>query len=698
MREVKPTQKPVPSSDVKDLFFNSGKIDEWVNSLQHEYTDRFGKCHKTAAGMEWVFNQLVERFKIESEQALLAAGYAPTGTFQEGAEVVSRNGTVLWKLPDGDGDHYRWDGDLPKQVPAGSTPQSTGGIGKGAWVSVGDASLRGDLLREAGAGLIGTSSGLTVQQSINRRFWHAEDFLPAGFALDGSISYTTQLQLAISMAASAGVILVMPNFEVLIDPAGTEFGGLDVPSGAHIIFDKKSKLRIKANDLENYELLSIRDKSNITIENPQLVGDKYTHTGTAGEWGVCIAIRGMCNDINIINPKIDEAWGDGIYIGQIQDTVESTPKNVKITNPVINRCRRQGISVTSADGLTIDNPVINYTSSSDSAAYLPAGPHAGIDIEPNSFNSVLNNIKINNISGKDNDAGLFYIFLGGIEKQYPVGGVYNVDVTVDGLSDVGSLVGLQLAGLSKNVTYSGAVFINKMSSLNPKRNGIRARSWSPAVPVIVDGCSITNWHNDTSTAAIDTAPISVYQNTDSNFPAIGGLRVNDLILKNNKDSGSISENMVFTSSTSTAGVEGVFIALAVFDVPKTPSFVQSQAGSIDFRNLRFGKGIIQHRESSWTQSIGISTDIIVNHPTAQITMTLPNVATYEGVFEGYRFRVVKGTGGYPTFRFRKGDVPLYFNGVSGGNFLVSSESGVVDVEFDGIAFYATSKGTVSKES
>ncbi|ENU1228532.1 hypothetical protein [Providencia rettgeri] len=167
MREVKPTQKPVPSSDVKDLFFNSGKIDEWVNSLQHEYTDRFGECHKTAAGMEWVFNQLVERFKIESEQALLAAGYAPAGTFQEGAEIVSRNGTVLWKLPDGDGDHYRWDGDLPKQVPAGSTPQSTGGVGKGAWVSVGDASLRGDLSSIDSPVIVsGMPAGFLVKSSI----------------------------------------------------------------------------------------------------------------------------------------------------------------------------------------------------------------------------------------------------------------------------------------------------------------------------------------------------------------------------------------------------------------------------------------------------------------------------------------------------------------------------------------------------
>ncbi|MCD2528668.1 hypothetical protein LPL65_11565 [Providencia huaxiensis] len=144
MREVKPTQKPVPSSDIKDLFFNSGLLDIWATSLEHKYIDRFGNCHLTAAGMEWIFNELVTKFKIESEQALLAAGYAPAGAFQEGAEVVSRNGTVLWKLPDGDGDHYRWDGDLPKQVPAGSTPQSTGGVGKGAWVSVGDASFRSD--------------------------------------------------------------------------------------------------------------------------------------------------------------------------------------------------------------------------------------------------------------------------------------------------------------------------------------------------------------------------------------------------------------------------------------------------------------------------------------------------------------------------------------------------------------------------
>lgn len=137
-----PTNKPVPSKEMRDLAYNAERIDEFVTSLQHEYKDRFGQCHRTIEGINWVATQLIERFKVEMEQAILVAGYVPVGTFQEGAELANRNETVLWKLPDGDGDHYRWDGDLPKPVPAGSTPQSTGGIGKGAWVSVGDATVR----------------------------------------------------------------------------------------------------------------------------------------------------------------------------------------------------------------------------------------------------------------------------------------------------------------------------------------------------------------------------------------------------------------------------------------------------------------------------------------------------------------------------------------------------------------------------
>lgn len=85
-------------------------------------------------------------------------GYALIDSFQAGASITTRFEALHWQLPDGNGEYYRWDGSLPKTVPSGSTPYSTGGVGTGAWVSVGDASLRSDL----------TKYGATVDQIAHR--------------------------------------------------------------------------------------------------------------------------------------------------------------------------------------------------------------------------------------------------------------------------------------------------------------------------------------------------------------------------------------------------------------------------------------------------------------------------------------------------------------------------------------------------
>lgn len=80
----------------------------------------------------------------ETAQALQewenTVAYAPSGDFDSGFTATMRTEIYLYQ-----GEWYRWDGALPKTVAASETPASSGGIGSGAWLSVGDAALRQDI-------------------------------------------------------------------------------------------------------------------------------------------------------------------------------------------------------------------------------------------------------------------------------------------------------------------------------------------------------------------------------------------------------------------------------------------------------------------------------------------------------------------------------------------------------------------------
>jgi len=133
-----PTKKPIPSEDVKDLKFNAGKIDEEVGSTSSEfYIDRFNVKHLTNYGRNKLAKDAIANF-----------GYITIDSFEDGAVISLPNQILRFKS---NGEYYRWDGDFGsggKNVPVGSTPESTGGIGLGKWVSVGDGSLRNNLASE----------------------------------------------------------------------------------------------------------------------------------------------------------------------------------------------------------------------------------------------------------------------------------------------------------------------------------------------------------------------------------------------------------------------------------------------------------------------------------------------------------------------------------------------------------------------
>ena len=128
---TQPTNLPVPSESPFDFKFNIGKIDEVVTSSALKCTDRFGGDHYTIEGLRWL-----------AQQTMAAFGYITIDSFEEGATLTLPNEVLRLEAT---GEYYRWDGVFPKTVPAGSTPASTGGIGLGEWLSVGDAVLRVDV-------------------------------------------------------------------------------------------------------------------------------------------------------------------------------------------------------------------------------------------------------------------------------------------------------------------------------------------------------------------------------------------------------------------------------------------------------------------------------------------------------------------------------------------------------------------------
>jgi hypothetical protein len=190
---TQPTQLPVPSESPRDLKFNAGKIDEFVNSPERQYIDRFEHPHYTIEGLRWLAQQSIAMF-----------GYIPVDSFQAGATITLPNQMLR---DTSSGEYYRWDGPLPKVVPAGSTPSTAGGVGVGEWLSVGAAAV-GSYAEGAGDALVavkqpyGSAVG-TTQHEFNSRQLYFADWGAKG---DGVTDDSAAIQRACNEAPSGSTI------------------------------------------------------------------------------------------------------------------------------------------------------------------------------------------------------------------------------------------------------------------------------------------------------------------------------------------------------------------------------------------------------------------------------------------------------------------------------------------------------------
>lgn len=218
--------------------------------------------------------------------------------------------------------------------------------------------------------------------------------LPKGYVKTGNRDYTQEIQQALLKYRN----VVFPDFPILINEKG-----LTVSSNSNLYFENSSKLILKANNLTHYEILRIHDVDNVNVFFANIQGDKVSHIGKDGEWGMGISVRGVSN-IMLYSPKVKECWGDGIYLGVSPVTNNINNYNVKIVKGVIDNNRRNGISIISAENLNVSQMILANT--------LGTPPMAGIDIEPDASTDIIRNLYFNDITSFNNTTHGFLFVLG----------------------------------------------------------------------------------------------------------------------------------------------------------------------------------------------------------------------------------------------------------------------------------------------
>lgn len=289
-----PTHKPVPSDDIRDHVYAGGMLDKVVTSQEMEYTDRFGGEHYTIEGLRWL-----------AQQAIAAFGYITLDSFQDGATLTLPNHVLRFKLPDGDGEYYRWDGSFPKVVPADSTPESSGGIGPGAWIGVGDASLRANLgSSEKGFGLsmVALEQGGNAQQAIQYITPQMK-----GAPANGT-GYDTDAMIA-CLATGKEVKLTGEKYVF-------ECNKINLPSGARLYLEAGTEIKWVNNTGNNGSGQQAWGFKAQGVANILISGGTYRHED---DTMVILAVQSGCESITIEHARcygprlLDVMDGDNTY-------------------------------------------------------------------------------------------------------------------------------------------------------------------------------------------------------------------------------------------------------------------------------------------------------------------------------------------------------------------------------------------------
>lgn len=227
--------------------------------LAKEYTDAAGISADNAKDSENEARRIAESIKTAG-----LMGYITRRSFEKGFNVTAWNEALLWEA---DGNYYRWDGTLPKNVPVGSTPESAGGVGKGKWLSVGDATLRTEMLR----GRFKFEGAESVYYVPNINFNTSVDNRAAAYAFASKIYIPRDVTIRVNLLPDDDVRKFVGEGKLIVK---NQFYGGDM------LFDVEKATNGNGRSVKDV-LMSAYSRQAYGVADVGIVGDSITD----GAWG-----------------------------------------------------------------------------------------------------------------------------------------------------------------------------------------------------------------------------------------------------------------------------------------------------------------------------------------------------------------------------------------------------------------------------
>ena len=414
-----------PVNDLKEAITElGGELDptaKWSAVPAHSDAEIGGPMDAQAEALAARTKMLRTEVMEALRRSYAEAGYDLIGRFRNiGLVVNTAVDAVLWEPT---GVAYSYSGTLPHTIGAGETP-----IGNPLWVPRDSSSLRQELSTESGAGLslsqVATAYGLKFSDG---GVWTPGEALP----LTAWRYYNSKVWKANAAGAVCGATPAFASFRYIesdgsITPFGTGAVGdgvaNDHPAIARWLASPEKvkncyygKFIISALTLSSDVIITLSPlvefidagllaqlEPNIMVKDVQnvIIKANFAKIGqygkyTAGEWRHGLMISKSAKNIRVSDFIINDCAGDGVYVGTYAADDAFPPKDIFLTNIMAKKNRRQGMSVTNVDGLTVDGGSYSETGDGLSGNTFPM---AGIDFEPNSNIAVLKRITVNNVA------------------------------------------------------------------------------------------------------------------------------------------------------------------------------------------------------------------------------------------------------------------------------------------------------------